>query len=209
METIEISLSKLREAPWNPNRIDPRITSRLRESLTRFGMIQNLVVRPMDDGSYEVLSGNQRLNVLREAGAAKVPCVVVDLDDAEAKLLAQALNRIHGEDDLGLKAELVRDVLGSLPREKVLSLLPETAATLDALAALGQEDLAEHLQAWERARAVRLKHVTFQVTGRQQEVVEEAMERAMEGAIGDDFSPNRKGNALHRICQDYLGGQSA
>ena len=62
------------------------------------------MVRPIGNERYEVLAGNQRLRVLRELDVDSVHCVVVDLDDADARLLAQALNRIHGDDDLELRA---------------------------------------------------------------------------------------------------------
>ena len=63
-------------------------------------MVGNLVVRLLPDGLYEVLSGNQRLQVMAELGYTHVPCVIVDLDDTNARLLAQALNRIEGQDTL-------------------------------------------------------------------------------------------------------------
>ncbi len=111
MKIIELPIARLAGADWNPNNVDPAMRSRLTESLTRFGLVGNLVVRCLPDGLYEVLSGNQRLQVLAELGYTHVPCVVVDLDDSNARLLAQALNRIQGEDDLGMKAELIRHVL--------------------------------------------------------------------------------------------------
>src|SRR5688572_30617065 len=107
MQVVDISLDQLRPAPWNPNSMTPDMLARLRESLERYGVVENLVVRPLPNHLFEVLSGNQRLRVLGEMGCTNAPCVVVDLDDAQAKLLAQALNRIQGEDDLGLKAELM------------------------------------------------------------------------------------------------------
>ncbi len=85
------------------------------------------------------------LAVLKELGVDPAPCVVVEADDANARLLAQALNRIQGHDDLGLQAELVREVLQSLPPEEVLSLLPDTAQSLQALSALGQQTMADYL----------------------------------------------------------------
>ena len=204
MDVVDLPLVKLREVPWNPNVMDDHMLARLKKSITRFGLIENLVVRAVGRGEYEVLSGNQRLHVLRESGIPSAPCAVVDLDDAQARLLAQALNRIQGEDNLGLKAELVRQVLESLPEQEVLDLLPETAETLQALATLGKADLAEHLEAWEQAQAARLEHMIFQLSHKQVEVVTEALERVMAGVTKDGSNPNRRGNALHQLCRDYL-----
>ena len=176
----------------------------MRESISRFGLVENLVVRPIDD-EFEVLGGNQRLQVLREAGVVEAPCVVVDLDDANARLLAQALNRIEGVDDIGIKAELLRDVLDSLPETDVLRLLPESAESLLSLVNLGQTDIAEQLQAWELAQSARLKHLTFQLVPSQMEIVETAMERVLAVQVDDDNgNPNRRGNALFALCSRYL-----
>ena len=205
MQTVEIPLTKLMVAPWNPNQEDHAMLARLSESISRYGLVQNLVVRPLGAGTYEVLSGNQRLQVLRGRGHEVVPCVVVELDDARARLLAQALNRVHGEDDLGLRAELVREVLDKLPQEEVLSLLPETAESLQVLTSLGQEDMAEYLASWQKAQEARLKHLQFQLTLAQTEVVEEVLARLLPGAResrGD--SPNARGTALYLLCLGYL-----
>ena len=100
MDLVNLPISQLIEASWNPNHMGPAMLSRLRESISRFGMVGNLVVRLLPDGLYEVLSGNQRLQVMAELGYTHVPCVIVDLDDTNARLLAQALNRIEGQDTL-------------------------------------------------------------------------------------------------------------
>ena len=200
----DIPIDDLREAPWNANQMDMEMMARLRESISRFGVVENLVVRSINDATYEVLGGNQRLQVLRDLGWDHAPCVVVEVDDSEARLMAQALNRIEGEDDLGLKAELIRDVLKAIPENQVLSLLPESAGSLAALASLGETDLSQHLEAWEAARAARLQHLVFQVTRAQLEVVQQAMERVKVGATKNGDNPNERGNALYILCLSYL-----
>jgi len=208
VDVIDLPLDLLHPAEWNPNRMTPASLARLRESLARFGVVSNLVVRPLAEGSYEVLSGNHRLGLLKEMGQKTAPCLVVDLADAQARLLGQALNHIQGDDDLGLRAELVREILKDLPQEEVLSLLPESAESLTALSSLGQEDIACYLRAWQRAEPARLKHLTVQLTLAQQGVVDEALTRFMARARerGGD-SPNLRGTALYLLCLDYLQNQ--
>ena len=205
MEITDLPLGQLKEAPWNPNRMDEVMRHRLRESIRRFGLVENLVVRPDGAGAYEVLGGNQRLQVLRELGFSLVPCVVVDLNDGQARLLSQALNRIEGEDDLGLRAELLREVLAGIPQQQVLALLPETPQSLAAASALGRQTLDQYLQTWEETRDARLHHYTFQLTSDQIEVIEQALADLLpqaKAAQGDN--PNARGTALFLLCEDYL-----
>src|SRR5438477_9168242 len=133
MKTIEVAVSRLVEAPWNPNRLSAPMLLKLERSLSQFGTVQNLVARPHPDGSerFEVLSGNQRLRVYRELGLASAPVVVVDLDDARARLLAQALNRTRGSDDPKAYAALLEQVLQEFTLATVSEFLPGTEATLN------------------------------------------------------------------------------
>lgn len=136
MEVVMIPLAHLHRAEWNANRVDELTLVKIRNSLAQFGVVENLVVRPhpeMDAGEYEVLSGNHRRDLYAESGMAEAPCVVVELDDARARLLAQTLNRTRGTDDPLAYRLLVENVLSSLPRSEVLDLLPETQQTLDRL----------------------------------------------------------------------------
>ena len=204
MKVIDIPIDQLREAPWNPNVLDPGMEQKLQASVGRYGLVQNLVVRAVD-GTYEVISGNHRLEALAKAGVTTVPCVVVDLDDAHARLLSQTLNRVHGDDDLGLRAEVIRRVLEELPQEAVLSILPESADSLRALASLGQQDMAEHLEAWDRAQSARLKHMQFQLTQDQLEIVERALNHMLPMARQEQTdSPNTRGTALYLLARAYL-----
>ena len=207
MSVVDLPITRLTGADWNPNRMDFDMLSRLKESIVSFGLAGVLVVRPVSDCLYEVLSGNQRLGVLAELGYTSAPCVVVDLDDARSRLLAQALNRIAGDDDLGLKAELVREMLKSLPQTEILALLPESAASLRGLESLGTADMSEQLQAWQQARSVRLRHMNFQLTSDQQQLVKEALDKALNAAPGNDANPNKNGNALYWLCENYLASQ--
>ncbi len=208
MEIRNIPLEQLREAPWNPNDADEATLRRLAASIGRFGAVLPLVVRPIEDG-YEVIGGNQRLRIYLQQGIDTVSCVTINVDGAQARLLAQALNAIHGQDDLNRKASLVKQILSELPEEDVLAILPETASSLQALASLGQQtagSMAAALSAWEKAKAVKLERVSFALDGDQIDIVKEAIEEALSGI--DNEGPNRRGAALSFICEEWLDSRT-
>lgn len=183
----------------------PAITAHLRASLDRFGSVIPLVVRPDRDG-YEVLGGKQRLALFHQQALDPVPCVVVRADDAEARLLAQALNAIHGQDDWNAKAALVRDLVAALPEAEILQLLPETPEALRGWAQLGQQSadsLAKALSAWDEAKVARLERLSFPLTVDQKSVLETALAQMLPILPATD-TPNRRAIALVTICQQWL-----
>jgi ParB family chromosome partitioning protein len=205
MKTIDLPIKALSEAPWNPNRMDEAACERLKESLRRYGLVQPLVVRPIGRSKYEVINGNQRLRIITEKGTNDVCCVVVNLNDSEAMLLAEALNGIRGEDDLAMKGAILKKILATISQEKVLSLLPETAESLQALSTLGQDDLAEHLEAWQKAQSARLKHMQLQLSNDQLETVERALDMVMAKAKNaTSGNPNIRGTAIYLLARFYL-----
>jgi ParB family chromosome partitioning protein len=208
MKIVDLPIDQLHEAAWNVNKMDTSMRDRLENSLKRFGLVENLVVRKLKDAYFEVLSGNQRLGVLRDTGVKMVACVVVDANDAESRLLAQVMNRIHGEDDLGLRAEVIREVLKSVSVKDITAVLPESTMGLESLRTLGDQPIAEHLQKWQQAKQARLRHLQFQLTQEQVAVVEEALGRMMSRARNlKGESPNTRGIALYLLCREYLEGE--
>jgi ParB family chromosome partitioning protein len=133
MKLRQIKLAELHPAPWNANRVPPATMAKIRTSIERYGVVENLVVRPMGESVYEVLSGNHRLSIYGELEMKTAPCYVIDLDDAHARLLAQTLNRTRGEDDPEAYEQLIRDVLEELPLEEVTSVLPESNESIEKL----------------------------------------------------------------------------
>ena len=210
MEVVEIPIITIQAPPWNPNTMDEAMFSHLSYSIRRFGCQIPLVVRVIEQGIYETVGGAQRLSVIKTLGFELAPCVVVTADDSEARLLSQALNHIQGEDDLGLRAELVRKILKDIPEAEVLDLLPESSHSLHILSSLGQEDMANYLQTWEQAQEARLRHLQFQLLPSQLEVVEEALARLIpEAKLSGSESPNMRGTALYLLCKKLLDLEEA
>jgi DNA modification methylase len=127
LQVRQIPLTRLHEAPWNANVMSDATLAKVRESIRRFGVVENLVARPLARrGHYEVLSGNHRLRLYEEEGFTTAGVHVVELDDAQARLLAQTLNRTRGKDDPERYADLLRRILEDLAPADITQLLPET-----------------------------------------------------------------------------------
>ena len=205
MRVIDLPIANIATAEWNANEMDSEMAARLRRSIERFGLVVPLVVRKLAEAAYETIGGAQRLAILRESGHATVPCVVTQADDAEARLLSQALNHIAGQDNAGLRGEVLRRILESTPEGEVAELLPGPFERLQELTLIGQDDLAKYLQSRRHTQQARLEHLVFQLTSSQRRIVQAALQRA--GEINTDNeggNPNRRGNALARICRKYL-----
>jgi ParB family chromosome partitioning protein len=178
---------------------------RLRRSVEKFGLVAPLVVRRIGKERYETIGGAQRLRVLVEMGVKKVLCVIVEADNAEARLLSQALNLVQGRDNLGLRAEVLRQMQATIPSSEILSILPETPESLNDATNVGRESLDSFLEAWGAKNRSRLRHLTFQLSSDQIEVVEKVIRTLLpKAARTKKDSPNDRGTALYLLCQQYL-----
>ena len=77
-----------------PNREQPRkqfdeeALADLAASIAQHGVLQPLLVRPMPDGTYQLVAGERRWRASRMAGLTEVPVVIRDMDEQQAAELA-------------------------------------------------------------------------------------------------------------------------
>lgn len=57
------------------------------ESVREYGVLVPIIVRPQDDGAYEIVSGHRRKRACELAGISDIPAIVRDLDDDEATII--------------------------------------------------------------------------------------------------------------------------
>ncbi len=127
--TPEKQSTELRLSQIVPNRDQPRKDfgdeelRQLADSIAKHGLIQPLLVRPLQDGSYQIVAGERRWRASRLAGLDKVPVVIREMDDRETMEVAlienlqrEDLNPI--EESLGYKQ--LMDTYG-LTQEQVSS----------------------------------------------------------------------------------------
>ena len=62
------------------------------ESVSQFGGIVPAIVRPREEGGYEIVSGHRRKHAAELAGLTEIPVIVRDLDDDAATILMDDSN---------------------------------------------------------------------------------------------------------------------
>ena len=66
--------------------MDDEAMLKIVESVARFGLLTPLVVRPRQEGGYEIISGHRRQHAAQLAGLKTLPIIVRELDDDQAIL---------------------------------------------------------------------------------------------------------------------------
>lgn len=109
-------IQKMRLEDLNPAKYNPRKELRpgdpefekLKRSIETFGYVELIVVNKRTNNT--VISGHQRLNVLKYLNAEEVECVVVDLSENDEKALNIAMNKIGGEWDYPQLTMLLKEL---------------------------------------------------------------------------------------------------
>lgn len=104
-----LPISVLKPAEYNPRKkLKPgdKEYKKIKASIEEFGFADPLVV----NSDMTIIGGHQRLTVAVDLGYTEVPCAVVDVDKDREKALNIALNKITGQWDDQLLADLLRDL---------------------------------------------------------------------------------------------------
>ena len=94
---VRISTVKLHPFPAHPFKVqDDENMEQLTQSIQSQGVLTPLVIRPLENGEYEVISGHRRLHACRKAGIQTVPALVYAID-RDAAAIALVDSNLHRE----------------------------------------------------------------------------------------------------------------
>lgn len=71
--------------PFHPYKEDEM--EKMVESIQENGVISPIIVRPKEDGTYEIISGHNRVEACRRAGITQIPSFIREVDDDTAVIL--------------------------------------------------------------------------------------------------------------------------
>ena len=136
-----LPISKLHPFEGHPFKVtDNEEMDQLTWSILTQGLLTPLVVRPLDNGEYEVISGHRRLHACKKAGIKTVPALIyaIDRDAAAIALVDTNLPResiLPSEKAFAYKMKM--DALSRQGKRTDLT-LSQTATKLDTAAEIGK-----------------------------------------------------------------------
>lgn len=154
---MEIPVGDLRPNPHQPRlHFDEEALAELSDSIREIGVLQPVLVRPAEDGLYELIAGERRWRAARRAGLATVPAVVRPTTDVSS--VEQALvENLHRQDLTALEEaaayqQLLEDF--DLTHEQVANRVGKSRAAIsNSLRLLSLPPSIQHLLADGRLSA--------------------------------------------------------
>lgn len=87
-KVIPIPIEKLVPFPKNPFKVrNDKEMLDLIERVKKVGVITPLIVRPKNDGNYEIISGHRRKKASELANIKQVPCIIRNYNDDEVEII--------------------------------------------------------------------------------------------------------------------------
>ena len=102
MNITLVNINSLNPAEYNPRQISNKQYEDLKASMEKFGCVDPIIININPDRQNVVVGGHQRLRILRDLGAEKVPTVSVNLSEEDERELNVRLNKNGGDWDMDL-----------------------------------------------------------------------------------------------------------
>lgn len=106
-----LKVSEIEEAFYNPRKVMKKGSKKydnLKGSLEEFGYVEPMVVNEVNN---RLISGHQRLNVMRDMGQEEVEVSIVHIEDeAREKALNVLLNKVKGKWDKTKLADVLKSI---------------------------------------------------------------------------------------------------
>jgi ParB family chromosome partitioning protein len=122
-----IPLDRIRLSERQPRKyFDPTAMAGLVASIKVQGVLEPILVRPLDDGFYELIAGERRYRAATEAQAIDIPAIAKDISAAEAWQIAIVENLLREDLNPIEETESILELLClrlNLERERVIALL--------------------------------------------------------------------------------------
>jgi len=190
---VDIAVEAVSPNPNQPRmHFDEESLVELSASIAEMGVLQPILVRPLDDGAYQLIAGERRWRAAQRAGRTTIPAIVRSTDDVTS--VEQALvENLHRADLTALEEaaayqQLIEDF--ELTHEQVSQRVGKSrSAITNSIRLLGLPPAVQHLLADGQLSAGHARALLGTPDrGRQEEIAKQAVAegwsvRAVEQAI--------------------------
>ena len=115
MKITYVPVGSLNPSTYNPRKWNEAQTNALKESITKFGLVDPIICNSAKDRLNTVIGGHFRLKVAKDLGFTEMPVVYVNIPDIEKeKELNVRLNKNLGEFNFELLKDFGEEFLGSV-----------------------------------------------------------------------------------------------
>jgi len=129
----EIELARIHPNPNQPRKdFEPEALEELAASIRQIGIIQPVTLRKMDDGSYQIISGERRYRAAKSAGLKSIPAYIKTAEDDNVMEMA-LIENIQREDLNAIEVALAYQKLSEvyhLTHEKLSERIGKKRATI-------------------------------------------------------------------------------
>ncbi len=132
VKALKLILISCRLGKYQPRRdFDEQALNELAASVKKYGVMQPVIIRPIEDGNFEIIAGERRWRAAKIAGLDTIPAVTKEIDDQTALAMAlmeniqrenlnpleeaEALQRL--KDEFKLKNKEVAEVVGKTEKK--------------------------------------------------------------------------------------------
>lgn len=84
-QVLELDINRLRAFKNHPFKVTADMSMvELKDSIEKYGILNPLIVRPVPEGYYEIISGHRRKFAAKQLGYTKVPVIIKVMKNDEA-----------------------------------------------------------------------------------------------------------------------------
>tara|TARA_R110002167_G_scaffold109315_2_gene278682 strand:- start:6998 stop:7660 length:663 start_codon:yes stop_codon:yes gene_type:complete len=125
MGWVDVNTSDLVKADWNYKEENAEQTLKLVENFKRNGQVENIQIRELEDGRYEVVNGNHRLDVMKSIEMKKCHAYNYgEISKAEAQRIAIETNETRFATNAIKLGETLEEISGTFSIDEMAKTMP-------------------------------------------------------------------------------------
>lgn len=143
----ELNISQLVKADWNYKEDNRELAEKLANNIKRNGQIENIIVRELDTGFFEVVNGNHRLDVMAEIGLDNVYCYNLgEISLANAQRIAIETNETKFRSSVDKLETILLEINEEFDLEDMIATMPFDKAYIESLINRSEADISSFFE---------------------------------------------------------------